>query len=92
MNEIEKSVVDVAKSLGVDHEFILTKLKCLIDNSQEDNIVLNATKELGKAIGTIGTTTIKQKETGIVGLFQGFQPDQLESIKRPELVESKKGN
>ena len=92
MKEVEKSVVDVAKSLGVDHEFILTKLKCLIDNSQEDNIVLNATKELGKAIGTIGTTTIKQKETGIVGLFQGFQPDQLESIKRPELVESKKGN
>lgn len=92
MKEVEKSVVDVAKSLGVDHEYILTKLKCLIDSSPEDNIVLNATKELGKAIGTIGTTTIKQKETGIVGLFQGFQPDQLESIKRPELIESKEGN
>ena len=88
MKEVEKSVVDVAKSMGVDHEYVLTKLKCLVDSSMEDNIVLNAVKELGKAIGTIGSTTIKQKETGIMGLFQGFEPDQLESAKRPELVES----
>jgi hypothetical protein len=53
----------------------------------EDNIVLNAVKELGKAIGTIGGVTIKQRETGIIGLFQGFEPGQLESAKRPELVE-----
>ena len=88
MKEVEKSVVDVAKSMGVDHEYVLTKLKCLVDSSMEDNIVLNAVKELGKAIGTIGGTTIKQKETGIIGLFQGFEPGQLESAKRPELVES----
>jgi hypothetical protein len=88
MKEVEKSVVDVAKSMGVDHEYVLTKLKCLVDSSMEDNIVLNAVKELGKAIGTIGSTTIKQKETGIIGLFQGFEPDQLELAKRPELVES----
>ena len=44
--------------------------------------------EIGKAIGTIGGATIKQKETGIIGLFQGFEPQQLESAKRPELIES----
>tara|TARA_R110002020_G_scaffold33780_5_gene102657 strand:- start:3304 stop:4089 length:786 start_codon:yes stop_codon:yes gene_type:complete len=92
MKEVEKSVVDVAKSMGVDHEYVITKLKCLADTAMEDNIVLNAVKELGKAIGTIGNTTIKQKETGVIGLFQGFQPDQLESIKRPELTEAKKGD
>ena len=91
MKEVEKSVVDVAKSMGVDHEYVITKLKSLADTAMEDNIVLNAVKELGKAIGTIGNTTIKQKETGVIGLFQGFQPDQLESIKRPELTEAKKG-
>jgi predicted metalloendopeptidase len=77
MKEVEKSVVDVAKSLGVDHEYVLTKLKCLVDNSPEDNIVLNAVKEIGKAIGTIGGITVKHRETGIIGLFQGFEPDQL---------------
>ena len=87
MKEVEQSVVDVAKSMGVDHEYILTKLKCLVDSSMEDSIVLNAVKELGKAIGTIGGVTIKQRETGIIGLFQGFEPGQLESAKRPELVE-----
>ena len=87
MKEVEQSVVDVAKSMGVDHEYILTKLKCLVDSSIEDSIVLNAVKELGKAIGTIGGVTIKQRETGIIGLFQGFEPGQLESAKRPELVE-----
>lgn len=88
MKEVEKSVVDVAKTMGVDHEYVLETLKTLVDNSPEDNIVLNAVKEIGKAIGTIGGATIKQRETGIIGLFQGFQPDQLESAKRPELKES----
>lgn len=83
MKEVEKSVLDVAKSIGLDHEFVLEKLKCLVENSPEDNIVLNAVKEIGKAIGTIGGATIKQKETGIIGLFQGFQPDQIEGAKRP---------
>lgn len=88
MKEVEKSVVDVAKSIGLDHEFVLEKLKCLVENSPEDNIVLNAVKEIGKAIGTMGGATIKQRETGIVGLFSGFQPDQLETAKRPDELEA----
>lgn len=85
MKEVEKSVVDVAKNLGVDHEYVLSKLKYLADSSPEDNIVLNASKELGKAIGTLGTTTIKQKEQGIIGLFKGFEPSQLKDAERPEI-------
>jgi len=88
MKEVEKSVVDVAKTMGVDHKFVLDTLKTLVDNSQEDNIVLNAVKELGKAIGTIGGITVKQRETGIIGLFQGFHPDQLEDARRPGIEES----
>ena len=87
MKEVEKSVVDVAKTMGIDHEYVLEKFKCLADSSPEDHIVLNATKELGKAIGTIGTTTIKQKEQGIIGLFSGFEPDQLEAAERPKELE-----
>lgn len=87
MKEVEKSVIDVAKTMGIDHEYVLEKLKCLADGSPEDHIVLNATKELGKAIGTLGTTTIKQKEQGIIGLFSGFEPDQIEAAERPKKLE-----
>ena len=89
MKEVEQSVVDVAKTMGVDHEYVLVTLKTLVDSSQEDNIVLNAVKEIGKAIGTIGGITVKQRDTGIIGLFQGFEPEQLESAKRPEIEEGK---
>ena len=88
MKEVEQSVVDVAKTMGVDHEYVLVTLKTLVDSSQEDNIVLNAVKEIGKAIGTIGGITVKQRDTGIIGLFQGFEPEQLERAKRPEIEES----
>ena len=76
MKEIEKSVLDVAKSLGIDHEYILGKLKTL-----DDNIVLQSAKELGKIVGTSGNT-IKQKEVGLLGVFQGFSPDELEGATR----------
>ena len=83
MKEIEKSVLDVAKGLGIDHEYILEKLKNLADFSEDDNIILQSTKELGKIVGTSGTT-IKQKEMGLLGVFQGFSPEQLEGASRIE--------
>ena len=91
MKEVEKSVLDVAKGLGLDHEYILEKLKCLIEGSEEDTIVLNALKEAGKAIGTFGITT-KQREVGVIGMFSGFEPDQLDTAKRPQLVEGDNTN
>ena len=84
MKEVEKSVLAVAKDMGIDHEYVLTRLKCIVENAERDETVLNAVKELGKAIGTLGTTTIKQKEQGIIGLFSGFQPDQIEQAARSE--------
>ena len=58
MQEIEKTVLDVAKALGVDHKYVLNRLKCLADNSEDDNIILQSTKELGKIIGT-SVNTVK---------------------------------
>ena len=49
---------------------------------------MQSTKELAKIIGTSGTT-IKQKEMGIIGMFQGFSPEQLEEVKKhgdPKLI------
>ena len=45
---------------------------------------LQSTKEIGKIIGTTGTT-VKQKEVGMFGVFQGFSPEQLENIERDKL-------
>jgi len=86
MSEIEASALEVAKELGVDHRYILRSLKCLAENSGDDNIQLQAVKELGKAIGTLGMT--KKIETGVVGLFQGFSQQQLEGASRPVLTET----
>ena len=86
MQEVEKSVLDVCKGMGLDHEYVLKKLKCLADNSSDDGIVLQSTKELAKIIGTSGTT-VKSREMGIVGMFQGFSPEQLEKAERPQLKE-----
>jgi hypothetical protein len=86
MSEIEASALEVAKELGIDHRYILRSLKCLAENAGDDNIQLQAVKELGKAIGTLGQT--KKVETGVVGLFQGFSQDQLEAASRPELTET----
>ena len=83
MKEIEKSVLDVAKGLGIDHEYILGKLKGLADYSEDDNIILQSAKELGKIVGTSGTT-IKQREVGLLGVFQGFSPDELEGASRDQ--------
>tara|TARA_R100001463_G_scaffold131363_1_gene191309 strand:- start:183 stop:956 length:774 start_codon:yes stop_codon:yes gene_type:complete len=85
MSEIEASALEVAKELGIDHRYILRTLKCLAENSGDDNIQLQAIKELGKAVGTLGQT--KKVETGVVGLFQGFSQDQLEGASRPVLTE-----
>jgi hypothetical protein len=87
--EIDKTALEVAKELGIDHKYILQKLKDLADYSDDDGIILQSTKELGKALGTLGQTT-KQKEIGVVGMFQGFSPKELESVERKQLVEDNK--
>jgi len=84
MQEVERSVLEVSKTLGLDHEYVLRKLKLLADHSEDDNIILQSTKEIGKIIGTTGVT-VKQREVGVFGVFQGFSPEQLENIERQKL-------
>jgi len=84
MKEIEKSVLDVAKEQGIDHNWILRRFKCLVENSEDEMVQLRALTELGKAVGTIGAAT-KQKEVGIVGMFQGFNQEDMPALVRPEV-------
>lgn len=85
MTDIEKGVLDVAKELGIDHKYILDRLKCLADNSEDDNIILQSTKELGKIIGT-SVNSVKQRDVGVIGMFQGFSPEQIESVKPKKIA------
>ena len=91
MSEIEKTSKEIAKELGIDHHYILGSLKQLADSSEDQNIALQSLKELGRAIGTLGNTT-KRIETGVVGLFQGFSPNEIEEAKRQILQESQEDN
>lgn len=86
MEEIEKSVIDIAKQLGIDHSYVLGKLKFLADEGEDDNIILQSTKELGKIIGTSQKQV--KKEIGVLGVFKGFSPDQLEgaSVGRQQIT------
>ena len=74
-----------AKELGIDHKYILDRLKCLADNSEDDNIILQSTKELGKIIGT-SVNSVKQRDVGVIGMFQGFSPEQIESVKPKKIA------
>ena len=76
--------MDVAKENGLDHEFVLRKLKHLAEYSEDDNITLQSVKEIGKIIGTTGTT-VKQREMGVIGMFQGFSPEQIQGADRDML-------
>jgi hypothetical protein len=84
MSEIDRTAKEIADELGIDHEYIFRSLKLLADTSDDQNIALQSLKELGKAIGTLGQP-IKRIESGIVGLFQGFSPEQVDSAKRKML-------
>ena len=89
MKEVEKSVLDVAREMGVDHEYIFRSLKQLAETSVDENIALQSLKEMGKAIGTLGGG-VKRIESGVVGLFQGFTPEQIENVERKMIGEGKK--
>ena len=91
VKEIERGVLDVAKENGLDHEYVLRKLKHLADFSEDDNIILQSTKEIGKIIGTTGMS-MKQKEVGVIGMFQGFSPEQLESAERKMINDNSSNN
>ena len=88
MKEVEKGVMDIAKEMGIDHEYIFRSLKYLAESSADENIALQSVKEMGKAIGTLGGG-IKRIESGVVGLFSGFSPEQIENVERKMIGSSK---
>ncbi len=85
MNENE-DLKKVFAELGVDLDYLIKSCKSEIDNGKNGSDRLNALKMMWEAFGVVPE---KKKATEITGIFQGFEPSQLEEIKRPVLPEGK---
>ena len=91
MTEIEKSVKDIAKGLGIDHEYVMRRMKLLGDTSEDEQVSLRAIIKLGEYIGTDGIKTKTTATFGLLGEIKpGFSLEQLESAERKELPEHEK--
>ena len=87
--------LDDAKSKLQDIQAKIEKIVMAIPNiphpsvpegdSEDDNIVLQSTKELGKIVGTSGNN-VKKIETGIVGMFQGFGSEDVKIADRKKML------
>jgi len=84
--EVSKSISDIATALGVDHEYIIKKLKAFSDYAKDENVGLRAVTELGKIVGTVGNQP-KLLQTGIVGVFSGFDEKHFKRIDGPNSME-----
>lgn len=75
MNEKLK---DTFSKLGVDLDYLIESAKDVVDGGKNDSDRLKALTMLWDAYGVIE----KQKVTEVRGVFQGFQPEQIEQAGR----------
>ena len=85
---MDKNKEDVMGKLKIDLYYLLEKAKEEVDNGKNGSDRLNALKMLWDAWGVVE----KQKITEVTGIFQGFEQNKLEEIKRPELPEYQHGD
>ena len=80
---MDKNKEDVMGKLKIDLYYLLEKAKNEVDNGKNGSDRISALKMLWDAWGVVE----KQKMTEITGIFQGFEQNKLEEVKRPELAE-----
>ena len=80
---MDKNKEDVMGKLKIDLYYLLEKAKDEVDNGKNGSDRISALKMLWDAWGVVE----KQKMTEITGIFQGFEQNKLEEVKRPELAE-----
>jgi len=83
MNPTKEELTEVFNGLGVDLKFLIERAKDQVEGGKTGSDKIAALKMLWEAYGVIE----KQKITEIAGVFQGFEPAQIEDAKRPELPE-----
>ena len=80
---MDKNKENVMNQLEINLYYLLKKAKDEVDTSKNGSDRISALKMLWDAFGVVE----KQKVTEIAGVFQGFEPKQLDEAKRPELSE-----
>ena len=83
MNPTKEELTEVFNGLGVDLKFLIERAKDQVEGGKTGSDKIAALKMLWEAYGVIE----KQKITEIAGVFQGFEPAQIEEAKRPALPE-----
>ena len=79
---MDKNKEDVMGKLEIDLYYLLKQAKHEVDNGKNGSDRISALKMLWDAWGVVE----KQKVTEI-GVFQGFEPKQIQEVKRPALPE-----
>jgi len=80
---MDKNKEDVMGKLEIDLHYLLKRAKEEVDNGKNGSDRISALKMLWDAWGVVE----KQKVTEVTGIFQGFEPKQIEEVKRPALPE-----
>ena len=80
---MDKNKEDVMGKLKIDLYYLLERAKEEVDNGKNGSDRISALKMLWDAWGVVE----KQKITEVTGIFQGFEQNKLEEVKRPELKE-----
>ena len=85
--KMKETLKPILEELGISPQLILSNIRDIALNDEaKDSDRLKALFELGEVIELKETN----KVTEVAGaLFQGFQPQQLESVDRPKLKEAK---
>lgn len=83
MTAINKNVEEIAEKLGIDFKYILSGLKQLFEESDNDNIKLGSLKELAEWLG--GKDKMKQVTRGQVHVFEPFSGEELAKIEAEKI-------
>jgi len=84
---INKNIDEIAEKLGINFEYILSKLKLLVEASNSDKVKLGALKELADWLGAKEKT--REIMHGQVKMFNPFTMEEIASIEaEKEMIEA----
>ena len=83
MNPGKEEMDKVFSDLDINLELLIERAKTEALDSKNGSDRLNALKMLWDAFGVVS----QKKVTEVAGIFQGFEPAQIEEVKRPSLPE-----
>ena len=86
---MKEELKPICEELGIDNKSVLKDIQDTSRNAEKEDVRLRALFKLADILDLEDKN--QTKVTQVTGaLFQGFSPEQLEEVERPELTEGKK--